>query len=175
MTRRIALFVLTLAAACFGCHAQMPPQPPVYSCPVTTGSAYTVLNQPASNTVPASITGTTYTTPALPTPGPYCFIVQSWAEPSGATTYQVSLPSNVVMVITTTADPAVALSWTAPTGATGYTYIASYAAATLVPPPTAPVLSAPTAVTHVERPALAPTEPQMASVAAPLGLVGRAR
>jgi hypothetical protein len=140
----VTLIALTITA---GCHGQQPPSPTTYTCPATTGSAYTVLNPPASNDLsPASITGTSTTdTPGV---GAWCYIVQSWAVPAGGTIYQVSVPSNSGQATTTSALPVVHLSWTAPSVTatyTSYTYILSRAAATPVTAmPTAPPLVTPT-------------------------------
>ena len=146
---------LVLALVAVGCHSQVPPTPPVATCPVATvgGTAYTPLNPVSNNTTPASVTGTTYND--TPTTGSWCYIVQSWALISPAQVYQVSVPSNVAGPLTTTAAlPVVALSWTAP--ASGYTYIVSRAPASVVPAPTAPVLSPGTTAAVLLKPA--PTE-----------------
>lgn len=161
------ILCLSITAGC-----QQPPSPPAYTCPPATypGTNYTEINPPASNTVAASITGTTYKwTP--PSVGAWCLIVQSWALPVGATPpdYQASVPSNIAQATTTNADPVVDLSWTAPAITSvypSYTYIASYAPATLVGVPLAPPLNPPTtSVSKAE-----PIEPQMP---APKNLVAR--
>jgi hypothetical protein len=135
MKLAFAALILALATVA-GCHAQMPPTAPVYTCPATTGTAYTPLNAPASNTVPASITGTTYDD--LPGLGTWCYVIQSWAIVSPATVYQDSMPTVAVMAMTNATLNEVVISWTAPPGAVGYTYIVSRAPAVLAPSPFAP-------------------------------------
>jgi hypothetical protein len=167
--KRILATIAILTFGFLGCHAQVPPQPSVYTCPPAPvgGTAYTPINQPTNNTTAASITGTTYsTTPS--SVGTWCYIVQSWAIVSPAAVYQVSPPSNVVTLTTTSTDPQVNLSWTPATS--GYTYIVSYAAATLVPPPTAPSLNAPTASARIENPS---QKVQLAMTPTSLRLVGQ--
>ena len=141
----VTLIALTITA---GCHGQQPPSPTSYTCPAAPagGTAYTEINAPASNTVPASITTTT--TKDTPGTGTWCYIVQSWGLPAGATIYQTSVPSNIVQIATTMTDPVVDLSWTAPaTNSTyaSYTYILSRTAATAITTvPLAPPLNTPT-------------------------------
>ena len=153
--------VLGLAALLLsGCRAgaQQPPSPTTYTCPpaVLGGTAYTEVNAPASTGVAASITGSAFTwTP--PAAGAYCFTVQTWALPAGATVYQTSVPSNVVQLTIPSGDLA-GLSWTppAPNSAFGpYSYIISYALATPSSVPTAPTQAAPAAVAR-----LGPAPPQ---------------
>lgn len=149
MSRFLAVLALAIMAA--GCHGQVPPTPPIATCPAATvgGTAYTPLNPVSNNTTPASVTGTTYND--TPTTGSWCYIVQSWAIVAPATVYQVSVPSNVAGPLTTTSNlPVVALSWTAP--AAGYTYIVSRAPAAVVAAPTAPVLSPGATAAMLEKP-----------------------
>ena len=141
MLRNILMLIAAGAALAAGCRAQVP-QTPIYSCPAATG-AFIPLNQPASNTVAASITGTAYTDSTAAS-GQWCYVVQSWAIVTPATTYQPSPSSNVVGPIAVPAGDAVSLTWTAPANSAGYSYIVSRAPAVLVPPPTAPTLNAPT-------------------------------
>jgi hypothetical protein len=154
--KRIGL-IFALVALAAGCHGQQPPSPPAYVCPAApaAGGVYTELNAPASNTVAASITGSTYK--EAPGTGTWCYIVQTWALPVGGTIYQASLPSNVQQATTTAALPAVDLSWTPPSANSSYgpyTYIVSRAAAALVAVPTAPALSGTTSTSSVVKPAL---------------------
>ena len=159
MKRIFAVLGLT-ALLVSGCRAgaQQPPSPTTYTCPpaVLGGTAYTEVNAPASTTVAASITGSAFTwTP--PAAGAYCFTVQTWALPAGATVYQTSVPSNVVQLTIPSGDLA-GLSWTppAPNSAFGpYSYIISYALATPSSVPTAPTQAAPSAVAR-----LGPAPPQ---------------
>ena len=126
------LAVLELLALAIGCHAQQPPTP-YYSCPASTGTAYAALN--GGTTGVSALTGTTYTdTTAAGTT--VCYIVQSQYQGG------VSNPSSTVL-ITVPANYNVNLSWTAPSGSTGYTYLVSRtpAASTY---PTAPALGTPT-------------------------------
>lgn len=149
-----AVLMIGLSACANG---QQPPSPAAYTCPAATpsGSNYTEVNAPASNTVAASISGTSYTW-SPPSVGAWCAIVQAWGLPAGQTIYQVSVPSNVAQTTTTTAAPHINLTWTAPVPTvnySSYTYIVSYAAATLVAVPTAPPLNTPT-TSQVAKPAL---------------------
>lgn len=159
--RRMNLFAaLAIAALVAGCHAngQQPPSTPVYSCPTATvgGNAYTEANQPSS-TAPASITGTSYDW-SPPSVGTWCMIVQSWAVPTGSpsgTPYQVSNPSNVLMLTTTASLSHINASWTAPatnSTYTSYTYIFSYAPATQAAVPLAPPLNGTTASAMLAKP-----------------------
>jgi hypothetical protein len=147
-----------------GCHAAQQPQSPVdYVCPTAswTGGNYTEINPPSSNTVAASITGTTYDW-SPPSVGAWCLIVQAWGLPAGQTIYQVSGPSNVAEATTTTADSHVQLSWTGDVVTStyaSYTYIASYVPATAAATPTAPPLTTTTTSSRVVKPALAPQQP----------------
>ena len=137
--------VAAIALLAVGCHAQIPPTPPVATCP--TVGVYTPLNAASNNTAAASITGTAYAdTPGV---GNWCYVVQSWAIVSPATVYQVSLPSNVAGPVVITATlPVASLSWT---GASGYTYIVSRAPATTAMVPTAPVLTSGAAAASVDK------------------------
>ena len=130
---------------------------------VLGGTAYTEVNAPASTTVAASITGSAFTwTP--PAAGAYCFTIQTWALPAGATVYQTSVPSNVVQLTIPPGDLA-GLSWTppAPNSAFGpYSYILSYALAIPSSVPTAPTQAAPAAVAWLD-PAPPQTDKKLAS------------
>ena len=141
--------LFTMAAVALlavGCHAQVPPTPPVVMCPAI--GVYMPLNAAPNNTTAASITGTTYAD--VPGAGSWCYIVQSWAIVSPATVYQVSSPSNVAgPVVITAALPVAALSWT---GVSGYTYIVSRAPATTAMIPVAPVLPSNAATALIDKP-----------------------
>ncbi len=168
MKRKLAaLVILTIGLSACHSNGQQPPSPPVYTCPAATGSAYAEINPPASTSVPASITATTYKwTP--PSVGAWCAVVQAWGLPAGATVYQASVASNIVQPTTTTADPVVNFSWTAPaTTATysSYTYILSYAPAVQAAVPLAPPLSQPTETTSEL------IKPSTNKMPAPTGLV----
>lgn len=112
---------LMLAMGCLavGCRAQIPVNPTVYTCPVTTGTAYTPLNQ----TTPA--TGTSYSDTTA-TAGEWCYIAQSVLGG------QSSAPSNTAGPVNfLSTDQSVAVSWTAPTsGPTPSGYAVSRAPAT---------------------------------------------
>lgn len=157
MNRRFFAIAFSLAAFIAGCRAgaQQPPSPTAYTCPpaVLGGTAYTEVNAPANTGVAASITGSTFTwTP--PAAGAYCFTIQTWALPAGATVYQTSVPSNVVQLTIPSGDLA-GLSWTppAPNSAFGpYSYILSYALAIPSSVPTAPTQTAPSAVASIRTP-----------------------
>lgn len=100
-------FALTIALAAVGCHSQVPPNPTVYSCPASTGTAYASISTPVALTY----------TDTHPSAGTYCYIVQSTI---GA---QVSVPSNIAGPFTTSGANSVALNWNAPTSGpapTGY-------------------------------------------------------
>lgn len=169
MRRLLALIALPLFA--LGCHAgaQQPPSPPVLSCPPATypGSNYTEVNPPASTTVAASINATTYIF-SPPSVGSWCAIIQSWgnAAPTGQpAAYQVSVPSNVVLVTTTAALPQITYNWQ-PIAQnaiySSYTFIVSYVAAISAPLPSAPVQGAPQAVAQVIDPNAPPAPVVMA-------------
>lgn len=98
--------------AAIGCHAQVPSNPTVYTCPASSGTAYTPLNQAS----PA--TGLTYTD-SKPASGEYCYIVQSVVSSTG----QISIPSNVAGPVALDGVKSTLLSWSAPTtgpAPTGY-------------------------------------------------------
>lgn len=96
--KRFAL-ALAFTLAAVGCHSQVPPNPTVYSCPVSTGSAYTLVGSP---------TGLSYTD-SKPAAGVYCYIAQSTIGT------QVSVPSNIAGPFTLSGSNSTALSWNAPT------------------------------------------------------------
>lgn len=103
MKKRIvaSLAVMALGLS-VGCHAQIPPNPSILTCPASSGSAYAPLNQSA----PA--TGLTYSD--NPGAGNWCYVAQSVL---GANS---SNPSNTAGVLTFTAsNHSIGLSWTAPT------------------------------------------------------------
>ena len=154
---KLALSII-LALAAVGCHAQQPPSPPVYSCPVAIagGSAYTPINSVAAPyTTAASISGSSYTyTPS--SPGAYCYILQSWSLAVGATVYQDSVPSSAVQATTTAATPKIEFTWTPPAATAvylTYTYILSQAPATLVAAPLAPAVTTPLVTATLDGPA----------------------
>ena len=93
----IAMLLLLAPIAC----GQIATNPAVVTCPATSGTAYTPLNQNS----PA--TGLSYTD--NPAGGTWCYIAQSVIGTSS------SVPSNVAMDTTTAADPYVQLNWQAPT------------------------------------------------------------
>ena len=129
MKRIFALAILAiLSVAATGCPGQIPPNPTTYTCPPSTGTAYTALNQ-ASPTASLTYSWT-------PASGTYCIVAQSVLGSA------VSVPSNTAGPVTATGAPLTA-SWTAPT--TG-------------PAPSGYVISAAPAVqTTLGAPALAPT------------------
>lgn len=154
MKKRILLGLLgLLGGLTAGCHAQVPPNPTVYNCPATTGTAYTPLNQSA----PA--TGLTYTD-TKPAAGTYCYIAESVIASTG----QVSVPSNTAGPLTLSGANSTLLSWTAPTSGstpTGYVLARAAAVASTV---LAPVLGTPTTAQALPqvRPALPDAAPQVA-------------
>lgn len=122
------LFSLFAMLFTVGCHAQVNPNPTVYTCPASTGTAYTPLNQSS----PA--TGLTYTD-STPAAGSYCYIAQSVISSTG----QVSAPSNIAGPFTLSGSNSVALTWTAPTTGptpTGYIISRAVATASTLSPPT---------------------------------------
>jgi hypothetical protein len=151
-------YAVLFGAASVGCHAQVPPNPTAYTCPATTGTLYTPLNQ----STPA--TGLTYTD-SKPTAGQYCYIVESEIG------VQVSLPSNTAGSFTTSGANSVILTWQAPSsGPTPAGYYLSRAPAVLV------TLGAPTVVAGSVAevtPLLPIPEPTVASVAPPVHLTAR--
>jgi len=107
--KRIALVSL-FALVAAGCRGQVPPNPTVFTCPSTSGTAYTPLNQSSQST------GLAYTD-SKPAANTYCYTVQS------AIGAQVSLPSNVAGPFTVSGTNSVALTWIAPASGpvpTGY-------------------------------------------------------
>jgi hypothetical protein len=166
MKKIFALFpVLALLAA--GCHAQVPSNPTVYSCPAVTTGTWT-----AQETGATEITGTAVSiTPT--TPGPNCYTVESINNTY--TPIAASIPSNVVLVTTSTADPVASLTWTAPTSSpvpiTGYIVYQIAAVQSTILAPTA---ESGNAIAQLDQPAL--TDPNAApqlALAAPMQLVGR--
>lgn len=126
---------IVLCGIVTGCHAQVPPNPTAYTCPSSSGTAYTPLNQNSLATV------LTYTD-SKPASGVYCYVVQATVG------VQVSLPSNIAGPFTLDGTQSVDLSWKeAITGTAPYGYIVSRApatASTIVAPTlgTAPVIAA---------------------------------
>lgn len=118
MKRILVLTALILVLYCTaGCKAQIPSNPTTYTCPVSTGTAYTPLNQAS----PA--TGLAYTD-TKPAAGQYCYIAQSV---NGS---QTSVPSNTAGPLTTSGSNSVDLTWIAPTSGTTPTgYVISRASA----------------------------------------------
>ena len=141
MRHLVALAILALAVTT-GCHAQIPSNPIVYTCPTVSTGTWTALE-----TASTEITGTTSSfTPAT---GTWCVAVTSIINTDNPVAQ--SAASNVVEVTTTSALPTIDLSWTAPgTGPTPTGYIAYYIAAT---PSTigAPALSTPTTVVEIQK------------------------
>ncbi len=148
----VAFLAAAFAAGCAG--AQQSASPITYTCPAAAlGGPYTEINAPTNTGVAASITGSAFIwTP--PAAAAYCFTVQTWALPIGATVYQTSVPSNVVEIAIPANDQA-SLSW-APPGANSafgpYSYIVSYALAIPSSVPTAPTQTTPTAVASLDKP-----------------------
>ena len=90
---------LIFALVAIGCHAQVPPNPTAYTCPASTGTAYTLIGSP---------TALTYTD-THPAAGVYCYIVQSTIGS------QVSVPSNIAGPFTVSGSNSILLTWNAPT------------------------------------------------------------
>lgn len=82
---KYAIATLAFLMAAIGCRAQVPPNPTVFVCQPSTGSAYTPLNAPNG-----SLSLSQSDTPAAA--GQYCYI----AEAVIASTGQVSIPSNII-------------------------------------------------------------------------------
>ena len=117
------LFAALLVAALAGCRsgAQVPPNPTTYSCPATTGTAYTAIG-------PASLNLTPTHTPGA---GTWCYIAQ--AVSSASTPQLVSVPSAPSQPYTATAGQAVPIAITPATGGITPTgYIVSFAPASSV-------------------------------------------
>lgn len=133
---------MILAAGVIGCaHGQVPPNPTVYLCPATTGTAYTPLNQSSP------VTTLSYTD-ATPPAGQQCYVAQSVAGS------QVSVPSNTAGPLNVTTGKIVLISWTAPaTGPAPTGYVISRATAI------ASTLGAPTLGTATEAKAVMPDIP----------------
>ena len=96
--KRIAI-LSTLALVAVGCHGQLPPNPTTFTCPSSTGTAYTLISSPTALTV----------TDTHPAAGTNCYIAQSTIGT------QVSQPSNISGPFTMTGSNSVILTWTAPT------------------------------------------------------------
>lgn len=122
----LSLFMVLFAV---GCHAQVTPNPTVYTPPVTTGTAYTPLDQSS----PAA--GTTYTD-STPPAGTYYYIAQSVIT----STNQSSAPSNVAGPFTTSGTNSVDLTWTLPTTGPTPTGVIISRAPAIVSTLTAPTL-----------------------------------
>jgi len=113
-----ALAILALGLS-VGCHAQIPSNPSVLTCPASTGTAYMPLNA----STPAA--GLTYSD--NPGVGNWCYVAQSVL---GANS---SVPSNTTGVLQfASSNHSIGLSWTAPTtGPAPSGYVISRAAAVL--------------------------------------------
>lgn len=164
--RKIWGVLAALVLVSVGCaHGQVPSNPTVYTCPnpALTGT-WTALQTAATE-----ITGTASTD--TPGSGVWCYTVQS--ANNTFTPPLTSVPSNVVMVTTTTALPVVDLSWQAPVNSpvsvTGYIVSRIAASPATIAPPTQ---SSPTTVAINVRPASA-SGPEMA-LNAPLKVMGHA-
>lgn len=132
--RKVAVLALT-AFIVAGCRAQVPTSPPVYSCPVPTSTLWTPLNPVGSSTNPP-VAVTNYKD-NLPSPSNYCYGALSYRASDG----QYSVLSNTSLA-TVTAGKSTFLTWTAPLE-TNLLYVIVRAPATLVTPPVAPTLNAP--------------------------------
>lgn len=159
--KRLLSILIFSALAAIGCKAQIPPAPAL-SCPASTGTAYTALNQSSP------VAALTYTDTAA-AGGSWCYIVQS--------TYQggVSVPSNTTKPLAVPTGKNVVLSWTAPSSSTdpnaaSYTYVVSRAAA-ISTTIGAPALGAPATAQLSPAPIPAPSASQLA-LNAPTGLRG---
>lgn len=124
--KKILVAMTIVLASLTACHAQVPPNPTVYSCPSSTGTAYTPINQ-SSPTTSLAYTDT------HPAAGAYCYIVQSEI---GA---QVSLPSNIAGPFTLSGSNSTSLTWTIPSGSStpsGYYVSRALATASTLGAPT---------------------------------------
>lgn len=122
--KQLAIAIAFLALA-VGCSGQVPPNPTSYSCPSSSGTAYTPLNQSSPTT------SLTYTD-SKPSAAVYCYIAQSVAGS------QVSVPSNTAGPFTVATGQSVQLSWTAPTTGTvptGYVLSRAPAVSSTINPP----------------------------------------
>jgi hypothetical protein len=132
-----ALAIVALVGCAHTGSTQVPPGPQTYTCPPATvnGTAYAPLN-PASNAQNPPTASLSYSD--SPGVGVFCYIVQSWVSPNS------SVPSNVAQVNVTGTTPPVSVTWQAPQGASGYTYIVSRAPAVANSPLLVPTLNAAT-------------------------------
>lgn len=156
---RTAVIASLLLVFTFGCRAQVQPNPTVYSCPASNGTAYAPLNAAS----PAA--GLSYQD-AKPAAGQYCYIAQSVISSTG----QVSLASNTAGPVALDGVKSTDLTWTAPTSGpapTGYVISRAPAIATTLAPPG---LGTP-AVAEIHAPQLAPR----GDVAEPIRLMAMAR
>ena len=169
MKKTNLLLSLILGIAVVGCHAQLPPNPTTYSCPPSSGTAYSALN----SSTPA--TGLTYND-THPAAGTYCYIVQSVIDQTGQPR-GISLPSNIAGPFTLSGTNTTALTWNAPTtGPTPTGYVMSRAAAissTLI----APALVNGTVASDVKPalPSIEGAKPTYLSLAEPLKLKANVR
>ena len=159
MKNRIFAFVAVLALTLsVGCHAQIPSNPGVTSCPVAVpnGNTYAPLNQ----STPAS--GLSYSD--NPGAGNWCYIAQSV---KGANS---SDPSNTTApLLFTAANHSVGLSWSAPTsGPVPTGYVISRA------PAVVQTLGAPNLQTPVVAAVDKPKNTELA-LAAPTGFTAKVR
>ena len=114
--KKIFALVCVMTATAIGCHSQVPPNPTTFTCPSTSGTAYTPLNQSSPST------GLTFS--EKPASGTYCYIAQSV---NGSV---VSVPSNTAGPLTVASGQTASLSWSAPTtGPTPTGYVISRATA----------------------------------------------
>lgn len=103
MKRLLIVTFVLIAGVLFvaGCHGQIPPNPTAYTCPASSGTIYTPLNQ----STPAA--GLTFTD-SKPAAGVYCYIAQSTLGT------QVSNPSNTAGPLTLSGTNSTSLTWSAP-------------------------------------------------------------
>lgn len=151
---------LSICLCAIGCGGQVPSGPTTYSCPtaVVNGTAYTPLN-PSTNSSNPPTTATSYSDATATTGAVWCYIVQSWVSPNA------SAPSNVAMA--TAGAGGVALNWDAPVGASGYSYVVSRVAATVVGSPLSPTGLESAGLAQLVKPALLPTYPDAELAYAP--------
>ena len=117
MLRKLSLSLallplLILSAGCI--HSQIPTNPIVSSCPTANTGTWTALETGSTEIVGISSKDT-------PATGSWCYAVTSVINTS--TPIGQSIPSNIVLVTTTTSLPVVDLNWVAPSGTpvpTGY-------------------------------------------------------
>lgn len=148
-----------------GCHAQVPPTPPLYTAPTPGNSAYTPLN-PVGGT-PAPTTAMTYVdTPPAGTQS--CYVVQGYLPGP-----QYSPWSNTACGAPGTTGKA-NLSWsctpTTGTTCTGVLWIVSRTAAVVATAPAIPTLNAPTSAEVTPAPESAPAPVLAKNMPSPIHL-----